>query len=102
MSSPLPLGEGPGVRGLGREISSRWADTRPPPHPKPLSQRERGFTRIQRGMILRTNRSVLRFRQPNHRITARPLAVSRYRWFLAVGDSGRVISTSPASSAGRM
>ena len=38
----------------------------------------------------------------HHRAILRPRAVSRYFWVRALGDSGRVISIRPASSAGCM
>ena len=42
--SPLPPGEGPGVRGKGRGMASPVGPYAFFPHPKPLSRGERGFT----------------------------------------------------------
>ena len=42
--SPLPVGEGLGVRVAVEESPRQWADRRPATHPKPLSPRERGIT----------------------------------------------------------
>ena len=50
--SPLPPGEGPGVRGGCRGISLQAGRYPPFPHPKPLSRGERGFPSLQRKMAL--------------------------------------------------
>ena len=50
--SPLPPGEGAGVRGWCRGISLQAGRYPPFPHPKPLSRRERGLTPLQREMAL--------------------------------------------------
>ena len=58
--SPLPPGEGPGMRGPGRGISPRAGRYPLFAHPKPLSLRERGFTPIQCEMFLPRLLSVAR------------------------------------------
>lgn len=89
---------------------------RDPPHVSdafesatPSAHQTLGLTRLwgvshRRGNFTRETRScgsiIWQFHQPYHRIAARPRAVSRYFWFLAVGDSGLVISTRACSRAG--
>ena len=56
----------------------------------------RGYEIATHGSTLLQDREAVKVE-----VHRRPPAVSRYFWFLWVGDSGWVISTSPADMAGR-